>query len=312
MRLCRQLALFSLLAACSLAFGQSPPDALSDPLAEARSLATSGLFARSESLVRSFLTTNPTSADAHFLLGYVLFREQRAKDSLAQFTAGAKYQRPKADDFMTIASDYVLLGDYVDADKWFTEVTQERPDDSEAWYLLGRTEYNESDYPKAIASFERALALRPHYVQAENNLGLAWQGTNQADNAKAAFQTAIAWQGDHPVDSQPYLNLGTLLAEASQFNQALPYLTQAAALSPDNPRIHEELAHIYEATNNLSKAQSELQQAIAQAPKSSSLHFKLARIYRRQGLQAQARYELDLCAKLNGTQSSVDTPNPPK
>lgn len=311
MRLCRQLALFSLLAASVAALGQSAPGA-SDTLAEARSLATSGLLAKSEGLVRSYLAANPSSADAHFLLGYVLFRQQRAKESLAEFTAGAKYQRPKADDFMTIASDYVLLGDYVDADKWFTEVTEERPDDSDAWYLLGRTQYNESDYPKAIASFERALALRPRYIQAENNLGLAWQGTNQADKARVAYQTAIAWQGDHPIDSQPFLNLGSLLAEASQFDQAFPYLTQAAALSPDNPRIHEELAHVYEAKNNLPKAQSELEQAIAQAPKSSSLHFKLARIYRREGMQAQAKHELDLCEKLNGTQSSIDTPNPPK
>ena len=308
MHFCRQFALSGLLAACFAALGQNAPD----PLAEARSLATSGQLAKSESLVRSYLAANPTSADAHFLLGYVLFRQQHAKDSLAEFTEGAKYERPKANDFMTVASDYVLLGDYVDAGKWFTEATQERPDDADAWYLLGRTEYNESDFPKAIASFERALALRPTYIEAENNLGLAFQNINQADKAKAAFQTAIAWQGDHPADSQPFLNLGKLLAESSQFDQALLYLAKAVALSPDNPRVHEELAHVYEATNDLPKAQSELEQAIAKAPKSSSLHFKLARIYRREGLQSQAKHELDLCEKLSGTQSSVDTPNPPQ
>ena len=228
----------------------------------------------------------------------MLFREQRAKDSLAQFTAGAKYQRPKADDFMTIASDYVLLGDYVDADKWFTEVTQERPDDSEAWYLLGRTEYNESDYPKAIASFERALALRPHYVQAETILDWHGRELTRPTMPKLRFKRRSPGRATIPSDSQPYLNLGTLLAEASQFNQALPYLTQAAALSPDNPRIHEELAHIYEATNNISKAQSELQQAMAQAPKSSSASFQAGPgSTAAKACRAQARYELDLCAR---------------
>jgi tetratricopeptide (TPR) repeat protein len=303
----RQLAFFGLLGASAMAFCQNP----ADPLADARSLATSGLFAKSEALVRSYLTTNPTSADARFLLGYVLFREQRARDSLAEFTAGAKYRRPKADEFMTIASDYVLLGDYVDADKWFSEVTQERPDDANAWYLLGRTEYSESDYPKAIASFQHALGLRAHYIEAENNLGLAWRDINQPDKAREAFQTAIAWQADHPIDSQPYLNLGTLLADASQFGQALPNLMRAVELAPDNPRAHEVLAHVYEATNNLPGAQSELEKAVTLAPKASALHFQLARVYRRQGMQEQAKRELDLCEKLNGTQSSVDTPNPP-
>jgi len=297
-----------LIGACALAFCQSA----TDPLADARSLATSGLLEKAEARIRGYLQENPASADAHFLLGYVLFREQRARDSLAEFTAAAKYRRPKADEFMAIASDYVLLGDYVDADKWFSEVTRERPDDPEAWYLLGRTEYNESDYPQAITSFQHALALRPHYVEAENNLGLAWRDLHQIDKAKAAFQTAIIWQADAPVDSQPYLNLGTLFADASQLDQALPNLTKAVELAPENPRVHEELAHVYEAMNNLPAAQSELEKAVALAPRASALHFKLARVYRREGLQEQAKRELDLCEKLSGTQSSVDTPNPPQ
>jgi tetratricopeptide (TPR) repeat protein len=307
-RIGRHLAFYGLLGAGAMVFAQNA----NDPLAEARSLATSGLLAKSEALVHSYLDANPASADAHFLLGYVLFREQRARDSLAEFTAGAKYRRPKADEFMTIASDYVLLGDYVDADKWYSEVTVERPDDADAWYLLGRTEYNESDYPKAIASFEHALTLHPHSIETENNLGLAWRATNQNDKAKAAFETAINWQADHPVDSQPYLNLGTLLAEQNQFDQALPNLTQAVALAADNPRAHEALARVYEAMNNLPKAQSELEKAVSLAPKASALHFQLARVYRREGMQQQAQRELEICGKLNGTQSSVDTPNPPK
>lgn len=305
----RQLGLFELLiGVCALAFCQNA----TDPLAEARALATSGQMDKSEALVRGYLEANPASADAHFLLGYVLFREQLARDSLAEFNTAAKYRRPKADEFMAIASDYVLLGDYVDADKWFSEVTKEKPDDPDAWYLLGRTEYNESDYPKAIASFQRALVLRPHYVEAENNLGLAWRDLHQIDKAKVAFQTAIVWQAANPVDSQPYLNLGTLFADASQLDEALPNLTKAVELAPENPRVHEELAHVYEAMNNLPGAQSELEKAVTLAPRASSLHFKLARVYRREGKQEQAKHELDLCAKLSGTQSSVDTPNPPQ
>jgi tetratricopeptide (TPR) repeat protein len=271
-----------------------------------------GAFAKSEEFLSHYLGANPSSADAHFLLGYVFFREQKSKESLAEFTKGAKYRHPNADELMTVASDYVLLGDYVDADKWFSAVTLERSDDVDAWYLLGRTRYNESDYRQAIVCFERALALRPRYVEAENNLGLSWRDLNEIDKAKTAFQTAIDWQGDHPVDSQPFLNLGMLLADASDFKQALPYLEKALALSPDNPRVHEELAHVYEATDDLPKAQSELERAVALAPSASGLHFKLGRVYRREGVQDKAKREFDLCEKLNGTQSSVETPNPPR
>lgn len=283
---------------------------VADPLAEARALLERGDLAKSEESLNRYVSEHTDSAEAHFLLGYVLFREQKAKESLAEFTVGAKYRRPKGGELKTVAGDYVLLGDYMDADKWFSQITAENPEDADAWYLLGRTKYNEGRFAEAIPSFERSLALRPKYVEAENNLGLSWRESNESEKAKLAFQAAIDWQGDAPSDAQPFLNLGTLLADESAFEKSVPFLAKAAALSPQNPKIHDELATVYEKQNNLAKAQSELEQAITLAPQSSSLHFKLGRVYRREGMRDLAQHEFDLCDKLNSTHSSVDTPNP--
>jgi tetratricopeptide (TPR) repeat protein len=280
-----------------------------DPLAEPRALLSDGKLVNSEAALHNYLKEHPASAEAHFLLGYVLFREQRPVDSLAEFTAGARTRRPKADELKAVASDYVLLADFADADKWFTEVTIESPDDADAWYLLGRTEYNENAFGKAATSFERSLTLRPKNIAAENNLGLAWRELNSPDKAKAAFQTAIDWQGDSPRDSQPFLNLGAMLAEETDFDHAVPHLLKAAALSPDNPKVHEELGHVYEAQQNLPKAQAELERAVSLAPNTSALHFKLGQIYRREGLHDRAQQEFELCEKLNSTHSSTSTPN---
>jgi tetratricopeptide (TPR) repeat protein len=283
-----------------------------DPLAEPRSLLAEGKLASSEAALHAYLKDHPTSTEAHFLLGYVLFREQKPVDSLAEFTAGARTRRPRADELKAVASDYVLLRDFADADKWFTEVIVEKPDDADAWYLLGRTKYNENSFTEAVSSFERCLALRPKNVEAENNLGLTWQGLNSPDKAKAAFQTAIEWQGAAPTDPQPFLNLGAMLAEESDFDHAIPLLLKAAALSPDNPKVHEELGHVYEAQQNLPQAQAELERAVALAPDTSALHFKLGQIYRREGMLDRAQQEFDLCEKLNSTHSSTSTPNPLK
>ena len=294
----------------ALAFAPSVAQQPPDPLAPARSLLKSGALADSESWLQRYIPAHPDSADAHFLLGYVLFREKKARPSLAEFTAGAKYRRPDAGDLKIVASDYVLLGDFADADKWFTEVTRETPNDADAWYLLGRTKYSESGFQEAVAGFEHALALQPKYVEAENNLGLSWQEMNQPEKAKAAFQIAIDWQGSSPTDPQPFLNLGTLLADEKDFDASIRYLTKAVALAPGNPRIHDELAKVYEAQKKLAQAQRELETAVALAPDSSELHFKLGRIYRSEGLKDQAAKEFALCDKLNSTHSSSETPNP--
>jgi Flp pilus assembly protein TadD len=295
------------------AIGQSsaqPLQAPAQPLQQARSLLAAGKVAEAETLLRTYLKSDPSSAEAHYLLGDVLFREQKARESLSEFTTGARFKRPGASELRTVASDYVLLGDFVDADKWFSEVTAESPNDAEAWYLLGRTKYNENHFDEAIASFEHVLALRPKDVQAEDNLGLSQQGLGHMEQAKAAFHTAIDWQGDTPADPQPYLNLGILLTDQGDLPGAIQQLTKAAALAPGNPRIHEELGRALQAKGDMEGAQSQLEAAVKLAPNAAALHFKLGQIYRHRGLNDRAQQEFAICAKLNGGHSSTEVPNP--
>ena len=287
-----------------------PAQSSADHLAEARELLAAGRLPKSESSIRSYLKDNPESADAHFLLGFVLFREQKATESLGEFTAGAKIRRPKAAELETVASDYVLLGDFDDADKWFSEVTVESPNDSHVWYLLGRTKYNEGRYDEAVSCFQKALSLRPKYLEAENNLGLSLRELNKLDEARVAFQAAIEWQENAPVDAQPYLNLGSLFADQGDLDKAIPLLVKAVALSPENPKTHEQLGVAYAAQNDLPKAQSELEHAVTLAPDTSALHFKLGEIYRKQKMRDLAQREFAICARLNSTHSSGATPNP--
>ena len=286
------------------------PDSSADLPAEVRSLVAAGNLPKSEEELSRFVASHPASANAHFLLGYILFREKKALQSLGEFNAGARLRQPKSDELKTVASDYVLLGDYAKADKWFTEVTARSPNDPDAWYLLGRTKYSEDGFVEAVASFERALTLRPRYIEAANNIGLSWRELNDKEKAKAAFQNAIDWQGANPVDPQPFLNLGTLLVDEEDSKLAVPFLTKAAAISPDNPKIHEELGQAFEKQNNLSQAQTELEKAVKLAPNVSSLHFKLGRLYRRKGMSERAQEEFEFCRKLDSTQSSTSTPNP--
>jgi tetratricopeptide (TPR) repeat protein len=290
---------------------QPPPADQPDTLQSIHHLLDASQFAQAEKALHIYLEKNPSSADAHFLLGYTLFREKRPKDSLAEFMEGSKYQHLQASDLKIVAADYVVLGDFADADKWLSTVTEETPKDAEAWYLLGRTKYNENRFEEAIQCFQRTLSLRAGDIKAEDNLGLSYQGLNRIDEAKTAFENAISWQKDSPIkDAQPYLNMGVLLADQGQASQALPYLQQAVALAPHNPKAHEELGRVYDLLKMPDKAEQELEQAIALAPDVAALHYKLGQLYRRQGKQPLAQQQFDICVKLNSTHSSAETPNP--
>jgi Flp pilus assembly protein TadD len=295
-----------LLFAGPLVWGQSA----ATPLQEARSLLAAGKVSAAEMVLRGYLKNDPSSAEAHYLLGDVLFREQKARESLAEFTTGAKIKHPGVSELKIVASDYVLLGDFADADKWFSEVTAQTPNDAEAWYLLGRTKYNENRFAEAIASFEHVLTLRPKDVQAEDNLGLSQQGLGHTEQAKSAFQAAMDWQHDKPADAQPYLNLGILLIDQGDLPAAIQQLTKAATLAPGNPKIHEELGRALQTKGDMGGAQSQLETAVKLAPNAAALHFKLGQVYRHRGLNDRAQEEFAICAKLNGGHSSTEVPNP--
>jgi Flp pilus assembly protein TadD len=203
-------------------------------LSEAKALFAQDRFTEADQVVRRFLDGQPDSAEAHFLLGHILFRKiqaravqerqsqsqsqehgamangrntnfdssgvlseekkELAKASLAEFTAGARLREPSADDLKTVAFDYVLLADYSDADKWLTKMLQWAPGDAEGWYYLGRTKYNENRFDEAAAAFRQCLKLDPQNVKAEDNLGLSLAGLGRVGEAAAAYRDAIAWQ----------------------------------------------------------------------------------------------------------------------
>ncbi|WP_263349817.1 tetratricopeptide repeat protein [Acidicapsa acidisoli] len=165
-------------------------------------------------------------------------------------------------------------------------------------------------YDEAVSSFQHVFIRYPRHVEAESNLGLCWRELNRLDEAKAAFQSAIDWQSSAPSDSQPYLNLGAILVDQDNFEATVPLLSKAVGLSPCNPKIHEELGIAYEGQNSLPEAQVELERVVPMAPKISGLHFKLANLYRKEGLRDLAKQEFQICARLNSTHSSTETPDP--
>lgn len=273
-----------------------------------------GLYGRAESDTRAFLQRNPESSSGHNLLGYVLYRENKPRDSLAEYSTGARYRKPDVNDLAVVAMDYILLADYADADKWLTKATEWEPGNALYWYYLGRTKYSENRFQEAITAFQQTLKLHPQDLHAEYNLGLAFAGLGRTSDAMASYEKAIEWEGnDGNGDPQPYLDLGLLLAQQGKTEQAAPYLMKAAELDPSNPKAHEALGNNLEEQGRLDKAESEYKAAIALAPSIPALHFQLGRIYQKEKLTELAREEFAKCAALDNTHStdSVETPNIP-
>lgn len=316
-----------------------PPEPADAVLAEAQLLLENGRVNEADRLVRQYLQTNPDSADGHFLLGHILFREiqsearlekqlgetqvlgadaspakhgeEKARASLGEFTAGAKFHDPSAADLKVVALDYILLEDYVDADRWLTRMLLWTPSDADGWYLLGRTKYNENRFAEAVNAFQRCLKLAPSNVKAEDNLGLSYAGLGRSEEAAAAYQQAISWQSRAALKNPgPFIDLGDLLLDENRNEEAVSYLLQAIEVAPNESRAHELLGKAYTRLEQLPKAQTELEKAIELSSRKANLHCMLAPVYRKQGFAEKAKAEFDRCAALAGSHSVPPTSRP--
>ena len=294
---------------------QKAPVDLGTKLADVRQRVSLGQLPEAERELREILashssTVDSSAAEAHFLLGYVLFCERHPTESLAEYNAGAQLRTPTGDEWIAVASDYILLKDLADAEKWLLFAIARNPSNPDIWYLLGRTEYNRDHDEKAARSFARCLELRPRDVRAEYNLGLAYERVQRNADAIAAYQTAIAWQSSLLTpDPQPYLDLGTLLFREAKPAQALDLLQQAVRFGPRNASANQQLGLVLEALGRYDEAIASFQRAAAIAPQAEQPHFFLGRIFRRLGRNAEATAEFATVSKLLGAHSDTTTPN---
>ncbi|MGA2184105.1 MAG: tetratricopeptide repeat protein [Bryobacteraceae bacterium] len=298
--------------AVCLSVGQVPPaeqtyqrgaEAL---LPRAKALIHLDRYSEAEKLLRQYLDTHPESADAKFLLGYVLFRENQPEQSLAIYTAAAALQRPVPDDFKIVGLDYVLLNDYPDAIRWLEQSVKENPKDAEAVYYLGRAYYAQNWFEKAIAAFQRALELNPLFAKAQNNLGLAFAAQNKLDVAEQAYRRAIQLGEEGGKRSeQPYINLGELLIDHNRVREALVLLDAARQIDPKADRVEQLRGRALLSENRLEEAEAAFRAAIALKPDSGVLHYQLGRVLKRLGRAEEARQEFERSKALLGTHSAL-------
>jgi tetratricopeptide (TPR) repeat protein len=300
-----------------------------------------GLVSQAEKATRDFLRKHPDSAQGHYLLGYILFdevrekyvgeeqkqgesfhysdavpaplaaiRDAKARESLAELSAGARYHAPSAVDLKIVALDYLLLSDEPSAEKWLTASVTLNPQDAQAWYYLGRTKYSQTKYAGAIEAFEHCLKLDPKNVTAEYNVGLSYEGLNQNDEAIQAYQNAITWAAQEKGKSvDPYIAVARLYLHNNQPEKAIPYLLQAVAVFPQLSLAHEELGKAYSAQHRLPEAQGELEKAVELSPRDASLRCLLGQVYQQQKMTARAQTEFARCTALRSTQPEMPAPN---
>ncbi len=83
---------------------------------------------------------------------------------------------------------------------------------------------------EAIAHYRLALAMKPDFANAHNNLGNAWEGLGNSAAALQEYRQALEI---NPRDVDALRNFGLLLARQGRWEEAVPLFAGAARLKPE-------------------------------------------------------------------------------
>ncbi|HUY82115.1 MAG TPA: tetratricopeptide repeat protein [Acidobacteriaceae bacterium] len=275
------------------------PGTTDAPLYEGKALADLERFKEADAVLRAYAGKHPNSADALYILGYVLNREDKPAESLQTYTKAAQLSAPKSNDLKIVATDYVLLNDYPDAIKWMRQAIDFDPRNESAWYGLGRCYYSQSSFGDAEKAFRYALKQAPTDLRAQINLALTLEMLNEPVKADKEYRAAIVLADAAPhTDQWPYLDYASFLLEEGRAAEAIPLLEKAIVIAPQCAKCHGKLGRALEATGKKEAAVTELEKAVALNPKDAHLHYALGHAYRAVGMMDKAKKELAITAKM--------------
>ncbi len=105
-----------------------------------------------------------------------------------------------------------------------------RPDFAEALYNRGNALHELKRFEEALASYDRALTVRPDYAEALFNRGLTLQELKRFEEALASYDRALKVRPDY---AEALSNRGNTLHELQRFEEALASYDRALTVRPD-------------------------------------------------------------------------------
>jgi tetratricopeptide (TPR) repeat protein len=120
-----------------------------------------------------------------------------------------------------------------------------------SWDEMGRRD-------RAIADFERAIALDPRNDFAYNNMGFIYGRDGQYERSLEYFQKAIAL---NPQRADSYCNLGLSYFFMKQYDNALENYNQAIRLKPDFDMAYLNRGNLFLTTGNRERALADYRKA---------------------------------------------------
>ncbi len=137
------------------------------------------------------------------------------------------------------------------------------PDYFDALHLIAVIQSRRRRHAEALASYDRALAVRPDHPHALYNRGNTLRELKRFDEALASYDRAIAVWPDYP---EAFSNRGSTLQELKRFEEALASYDRALALRPNFPEALNNRGSVLKQLKRFEGALASYDRALALRP----------------------------------------------
>ncbi|MGB3587257.1 MAG: tetratricopeptide repeat protein [Tunicatimonas sp.] len=188
-----------------------------------------------------------TSKDFYNSLIYIYLVENKDEEKALEYLRKAQDVFPEDPEFLKREITMLINNEmYDEAKQKLAKAVDAEPDNPMLYYNQGYLYEQMDDSEQAIESYKKAIEKDPKYFDANFNLAAFYY--NEAADILAEA---------NDMDLKEYQEKGEAIeAEAkSYFEKALPYLETSQSLEPDNQKVLETLATVYQRLEMNDKAE---------------------------------------------------------
>jgi tetratricopeptide (TPR) repeat protein len=208
---------------------------LTSAFAEGLAHHQAGRLAEAETVYRRILAVSPDHFDSRQLLGAIFLQRGDHAEALRHIELALK----KSPDNVFVLNNHGIvlerLKRFQDALASFDRAIALRSEYADAHSNRGNVLKALRRFDEALASYDRAIALRPQFTEAHSNRGDVLCELKRFEEALASCERALAARPDF---AEAHCNRGNALRKLKRLNEALASYDRALALKPDYAEAH--------------------------------------------------------------------------
>ena len=202
------------------------------------------------------------------VLGYLSYQRNEVwHDSMSLWTSNLNMLPEDPDAYNNLGYEYFLRGD-------------ESPDQVR----------KKSDYDSAVILLNKAIVLKPDFIQSFIILGEIMRSTNQYDKALQYLNAATSLNNE---DASPYLSKAILYCITHKLDSAKLNFDIALQRKPYFPEAHCSYGNYYDMTGNGDSALAQYGLALQQNPDFATVYMNRGKFYMRRNDFNDAQHDMD-------------------